>query len=397
MGDEDVPYDRVWLARVTIEGLRGFDRLDISLLDEGGVPRGQALVIGVNGTGKTTLLRAIALGLSERSDADALLAAPIGHMVANGRTSGSIRLELRDGHGRIRTVSTTIARNGHGDRIEEQRIEGEGRSPGLVCGYGSGRAVEGGAAGKGYRTADSVESLFRYNTPFNNIELSLRRLRDYAGGEQYEAWIGRLKGALGLGEHDRIELPQGGGVSVTGPTVGGEVEIEALADGYRMSLMWLLDIFAWAMRAGRLRAGHLSGILLVDEIDQHLHPAMQAHLLEGLALAMPEVQVLATTHSPLVALGLGQGLLVPLRRAPDGVHVGVAPGVPDLRAYSVEDVFEHASLFATSPYSTEVSAKLQRYRELVRLPQARRTSSQAAELRRLARDLDALQLVREPS
>ena len=46
---------------------------------------------------------------------------------------------------------------------------------------------------------------------------------------------------------------------------------------------WILDLYAWAMRANRVtKAGGIHGVLLVDEVEQHLHPSMQTTLLARL-------------------------------------------------------------------------------------------------------------------
>lgn len=42
------------------------------------------------------------------------------------------------------------------------------------------------------------------------------------------------------------------------------------------------------------------GVVLVDEIDLHLHPSWQLHILNDLRAAFPEIQFIVTTHAPLV-------------------------------------------------------------------------------------------------
>lgn len=47
----------------------------------------------------------------------------------------------------------------------------------------------------------------------------------------------------------------------------------------------------------------LTGIVLIDEIDIHLHPRLQKYLVEQLTITFPKVQFIATTHSPIPLLG----------------------------------------------------------------------------------------------
>ena len=119
-----------------------------------------------------------------------------------------------------------------------------------------------------------------------------------------------IKRVLGLIPEDEIHLPKGGGVEVSGPTVGKRVRLEGWADGYRLTLAWLLDLYGWAMRADRVQPnGGIEGILLIDEIEQHLHPSMQTRILPRLGKILPDLQIIATTHSPLIALSVGTVLI----------------------------------------------------------------------------------------
>ena len=82
----------------------------------------------------------------------------------------------------------------------------------------------------------------------------------------------------------------------------GRLPVDMLSDGIRMVIGLVADI---AHRAARLNP-HLGseahtapGIVLVDEVDMHLHPAWQQHILASLLTAFPCVQFIVTTHSPL--------------------------------------------------------------------------------------------------
>jgi predicted ATP-binding protein involved in virulence len=85
---------------------------------------------------------------------------------------------------------------------------------------------------------------------------------------------------------------------------GRTLPFSMLSDGYRNLLAIAADI-AW--RAARLnphyegRAAELAqGVVLIDEIDLHLHPAWQRRVVEDLRRAFPRIQFVATTHSPQV-------------------------------------------------------------------------------------------------
>lgn len=90
---------------------------------------------------------------------------------------------------------------------------------------------------------------------------------------------------------------------------GREVATEMLSDGYRRLVNIVVDI---AFRAYILNgncpqndaAKNSRGTVIIDEIDLHLHPSLQGAVLKGLRNAFPELQFIASTHSPKVMSGV---------------------------------------------------------------------------------------------
>lgn len=83
---------------------------------------------------------------------------------------------------------------------------------------------------------------------------------------------------------------------------GLRVPFPTLSDGYRAYLGWICDLLYHACMtcpAGcNLVDNH--GIVMVDEIDLHIHPKWQINILPVLAKALPNIQFIVTSHSPLV-------------------------------------------------------------------------------------------------
>ncbi len=74
-----------------------------------------------------------------------------------------------------------------------------------------------------------------------------------------------------------------------------------------------------------------AGLLMIDEIDLHLHPVWQRNLVSFLKETLPNFQVIATTHSPLTVHQAGEGELYVLRRDPKRRSSRLYPfnGVPN--------------------------------------------------------------------
>lgn len=110
---------------------------------------------------------------------------------------------------------------------------------------------------------------------------------------------------------------------------GGVVEsFSMLSDGYRNMIALVADI---AQRAATLNpqfgsaaARETSGLVLIDEVELHLHPKWQRDVIPSLRRAFPNMQFIATTHSPqvLASVSRGQVRLFEDNRLVDGaLHV----------------------------------------------------------------------------
>lgn len=90
---------------------------------------------------------------------------------------------------------------------------------------------------------------------------------------------------------------------------GREIEADYLSDGYRRIINIVIDI---AFRCAFLNRGifgentcqQTKGTVLIDEVDLHLHPTLQAKILTGLRRAFPQIQFIVTSHAPMVMSGV---------------------------------------------------------------------------------------------
>ncbi len=362
----------MFVRRVTLHNIRGFKDmgLQLSAVDTG-MP-GCALLIGQNGTGKSSLLRSIVLGLASDAEASALLAEPFGSpFITHGEHLGTIHLELVNQFNQLSQAYSVQKEIVKGPGGEEFTKSSESLPPDvtlrntLVVALGAGRSNEGAESGPStYSLVNSTYMLFNYEGTFVQPELTLRRLMDFVGQTKYDALLKQIKRALGLRDSHALSLSKGGGVVVSGPQDGREIPLHAWADGYRVTLNWILDIYAWAMRAqGAIDGeGQVHGILLIDEIEQHLHPRMQRGVFKSLKNLFPNLQIIATTHSPLVIQGVSADELFSLHRPQ--TEISLAP-LRDYSGFSVEDLLTAEELFETPPFPKEIEDYRMEYRRLV--------------------------------
>ena len=81
-----------------------------------------------------------------------------------------------------------------------------------------------------------------------------------------------------------------------------KLRIEQLSDGFRTTLAMVMDIAARMAEANPRSIDPLatSGIVLIDEVDLHLHPGWQQHILLDLQRTFPNIQFIVSTHSAQV-------------------------------------------------------------------------------------------------
>jgi predicted ATP-binding protein involved in virulence len=82
------------------------------------------------------------------------------------------------------------------------------------------------------------------------------------------------------------------------------LRIEQLSDGYRTTLAMAMDIASrlagFNLASSITEALDAEGVVLIDEIDLHLHPSWQQRILPDLLRTFPGIQFIVTTHSPQV-------------------------------------------------------------------------------------------------
>lgn len=112
-------------------------------------------------------------------------------------------------------------------------------------------------------------------------------------------------GANGCGIISDIEIRHNDGEVIFLLTDGREVKTGLLSDGYRRLVSIVIDIaFRCALLNktiyGNEAYNRTHGTVIIDEIDEHLHPELQVRVLKALHNTFPNIQFIVSTHAPLV-------------------------------------------------------------------------------------------------
>ncbi len=294
------------ISEIEIKNIRCFEELKIKFFRKD-KPIRWSMILGDNAVGKSTLLRCIALGLCNESDAVALMKAVSGGFVKKGAQEGFIKIHLREDKKSKRskkyTITTRIVQKPEdGSEIIRQETDPAADFPWsdiFVCGYGAYRAAQAHSSFEQYEVRDAVSSLFDPQASLQNPEIVLLR-HEPEVREQLEQ---KLLQILMLDEPGYKLNFTKRGLELDGPW--GCLPFQVLSDGYRSTTQWVLDFIGWLIHAERLIDNpDIGGILLIDELEQHLHPRWQRYIVQRLRQQFPKTQIIASTHTPLAASGI---------------------------------------------------------------------------------------------
>lgn len=364
------------LKFISLRNIRGFRDFQLDFGSGCGDP---LLAIGPNGTGKSTLLRCLALAMVAEPIAQGLLNSPSCRgMVTLGETTGEIDVGVSLA-GRELSYSCRISADPDGgpERLESEST-GQSKAP-LVFAYGAGRTTEGSLnVGSERPELRALQSLFRYDVSLADTGGALLKL-DTQPQRKMDIETSFLK----IFEQEPRPLTikdDRGSYQVLWD--GERFPISSWADGYRLFFQWFIDLHSLAFELG---AGtQFSGLLLVDELEQHLHPELQGTILERLQEAFPSLLIVASTHSPIVTLGVKAEQLVVLRRTEKEI-IHITP--PPFEGLTVEDVITNTRLFGASPYPPAKQEKLNRWNELMKIPPEQISEQDRQELQQLTDQL----------
>ena len=177
-------------------------------------------------------------------------------------------------------------------------------------------------------------------------------------------------------------------VSVRFETIDGDMRFDELGFGYQTTLTWLSD---FSKRMFELYPDadnplHEEAVVLVDEIDLHLHPKWQRDLVPTLSKIFPNVQFIVTTHSPHVLQSMEDVNLYVLRRdAESGEIEAERSRETNFTGWTVEEILSETMELKEGVRSVVYNKKKRAFEKALKAKDREQAEEIYAELERLMR------------
>lgn len=339
----------MYIKKVSIKNIRSIDHFEMEFEE----PAGWHVIIGDNGSGKSSIVRAISLCLIGPKDAQALRL-PFIDWIRKGRDEAKISISL------IADIKHDISKISYSDysklidvaiRIKRENNLGftigeienisvtnsdnslhfwQGNSGWFSTGFGPFRRFTGGEKewSKVYYSnprAAAHLSIFGESVALTeSMEwLSLMKFQSLENDTDAKFNLDSIKTFINDGDL----LPNGIRMyDVTSEGVifkdleGFQVDVTQLGDGYRSILSLIFElirqlinnygvssVFKRTNSSPTSRVIDLPGVVLIDEVDAHLHPSWQTRIGQWFTKYFPNIQFIVTTHSPLICRACEKG------------------------------------------------------------------------------------------
>lgn len=392
----------MYLRKIHIKNLKRIRDLSLDFTVDG-EPRMWTVLIGENGTAKTSVLHAIALSAAGSRQVNALARPVVAHLrdrrapqklsiksefeftpeslddlrfhpeLKGQRSRRGFRLSSRVGLVPGGATSLSASANYVDTRGKPFRtrdpldLAREFHLPRwFVAGYGVARVLPDATDEPKLQlpSIERLEPLFNRtallaSTSFANHFLRKDVDENRPRGTTSRIYAKMLNQALKLGDEDllpdivKLELRGQGGTRSQSDLIesdrfhqrmGKDVHRMAgvaLSHGYQSTIAWIADLIGHVLLESRskLQTTEMEGLVLLDEIDLYLHPCWQATFISGLRRIFPRMQFIATTHSPVVLADLPAHEIIRLYADPETGNVEQAPQGADPRPMTGSEIY----------------------------------------------------------
>lgn len=347
----------MYLQQIHLKNIACFDDLTLDFTQPStGEPCRWIVLLGENGTGKSTVLKMLALSLlgrdmvrevtrgvewgsfsRSRNDQEVtgtietiLTVSGTGKERKHKNESNQYHTVFKVGPTKSRLVQPRDYDDDYDDLWKTLYDPDNLTNGWFSCGYGPWRTLSR-STYSGQRPTATELKAYRFATMFN-AEYALMDVTDWllglhhqklladsaneSAGQVFSLATDALRKVLLGTEYKKVDQNR----EIVFNDNGVEVAIDQLSDGYRSVTAWIGDLVRRLVQAFPNDPLNAQGIVLVDEIDIHLHPAWQRKIVEDVRAMFPNLQFIVSSHSPFIAQDMRpEDKIIVFKREGEGV------------------------------------------------------------------------------
>ena len=345
-------FARSNISSIRISNFKGIEELSLELpsqrKERAGAPC--LLLLGENAVGKSSFLLGIGLALLGSEEIESLglsyssLARSVGRETWDQWGQNEIRVAI-EFHGKsepaVFSYDPTSGSLG-GSQHQSQ----------IVLGYGPHRYFSPTKKRRYRSSAERIRSLFDPARPLPDPTDWLEKI----SGSEFGAVAATIRTILPIGDSDDLVNNPEFGICVRAD--GQLTPVSKLSEGYRSVFAMIADICR-ALLEDSPNLEDARGVVLIDEIDTHLHPRWKMQVMSSLRRAFPKVQFIVTSHDPLCLRGMEDGEVIVLYRDSNG-RVKQMEDLPDVSGMQAEQLLTSEYFGLASTLDADVHLEIAR-------------------------------------
>ncbi len=368
---------RVWFKSISLENVRSFGtKQTINFTDKDGKAARWNVILGDNGTGKTTVLKCIYISLQNSYSfyeyewnykGLARIDGGTGHIMS---TISADDAEEKSGF-EIQYVASTELKSFNFDFVGEFKFTPERDDFEVIYAYGAARRISVGPLDNYEEDERQVINLFSENKALVNAEKWLIQaeyisLKEPKFSGRYLTVLNILRRLFRDEISDIFIKTETGEPRVFFKTHYGDVRLHELSLGYKTLIAWMVDFAKGLLDRYPDSENPLAepAVCLVDEIDLHLHPKFQRTIIQFLTDTFPNTQFTVTAHSPLIVQSAGDANIIVLKR--EGNETVVEADRINVHDWRIDQILSSDLFGGIGGRAPDVEEKIIRRRALLR-------------------------------
>ena len=388
-----------FIEKIELINIKTFEQQTFDLIASEGSSVPWLMLLGENGTGKSTVLKSFCMNLCDGEYFQDMIRNNLinpNKFIRHGKKKGTIKVWITgSAKPRILEFKKNLVKFTSSDNksvslslpLSDQNENTDvWTSPNFLLAYGATRLLPRGSK----HEADHIESQFsRLDNLFNPF-VPLVDAEKWLKGLNHVLFRRAaivLKDLLRMSKNEEISKSRKG-ISIM--INGSDETFNELSDGYQSVIALTSDVLQLVMNRWK-NPDEARGIVLLDEVGAHLHPRWKMRIVSSLREALPNMQFIVSTHQPLCLRGMEKGEVVLMRRDADK-NVEVITDLPNPKELRISQIL--TSVFGlSSTMDPELEAEFNRYHEL--RAKNERTPEEEIEMNALKTELNPDLLVGE--